>query len=62
MARHFNDLQPTSRIVYAAVLYVMSLLIEGLIGPKHNIDVYLQPLIEKLNTLWVQGYQLGTRP
>ena len=27
----------------------MSLLIEG---PKHNIDIYLQPLIEELNKLW----------
>jgi len=31
---------------------MMSLLIEGPIGPKHNIDVYLQPLIEELNILW----------
>ena len=30
---------------------MMSLLTEGSIGPKHNIDVYLQPLIEELNIL-----------
>ena len=55
MACHFNDFQPTSGIVHAAVLYEMSLLIEGPTGPKHNIDVYLQPLIDELNILWGQG-------
>ena len=34
---------------------MMSLLIEGPTGPKHNIDVYLQPLIDELITLWGQG-------
>jgi len=34
---------------------MISLLIEGPIGPKHNIDVYLQPLIEELNKLWGLG-------
>ena len=31
---------------------MMSLLIEGPTGPKHSIDVYLQPLIEDLNIVW----------
>jgi len=31
---------------------MMSLLIESPIGSKHNIDVYLQPLIKKFNILW----------
>ena len=30
---------------------MMSLLIEGPIGSKHNTDVYLQPLIEELKML-----------
>jgi len=34
---------------------IMSLLIEGPTGPKHNIDVYLQSLIEELNILWGPG-------
>ena len=34
---------------------LMSLLIEGPTGPKQNIDVYLQPLIEELNLLWGTG-------
>jgi len=34
MTRHFNDLQPTSGIVHAASYMMMSLLIEGHIGPK----------------------------
>ena len=34
---------------------MMSLLIESPTGPKHNIDVYLQPLIDELNILWGQG-------
>ena len=27
----------------------------GLKNPKHNIDLYLQPLIEELNMLWVDN-------
>ena len=34
---------------------MVSLLIEGLIGPKHNINVYSQLLIEELNILWGSG-------
>jgi len=30
---------------------MMLLLIEGSTGPKYNVDIYLQPLIEKLNIL-----------
>ena len=38
---------------------MMSLLIESSTGPKHNIDVYLQPLIEELNLLWGLGISTG---
>ena len=34
---------------------MMSLLIEGPTGSKHNIDIYLQQLIDELNILWGQG-------
>jgi len=34
---------------------MISLLIEGPTSLKHNIDVYLQPLIEELNILWGPG-------
>jgi len=34
---------------------MMSPLIEGPTSPKHNIDVYLQPLREELNILWGPG-------
>ena len=34
---------------------MMSLLIKGPTGPKHNIYIYLQPLIEELNILWGPG-------
>ena len=36
---------------------MMSLLIEGPTGPKQNIDVYLQPLIDELNKLWGSGFR-----
>ncbi|XP_026431040.1 uncharacterized protein LOC113328166 isoform X2 [Papaver somniferum] len=34
---------------------MLTLLIPGPLGPNHNIDVYLQPLIEELNELWSLG-------
>ena len=34
---------------------MMSMLIPGPKSPRMNIDVYLQPLIDKLKELWVQG-------
>ncbi|KAL5722555.1 hypothetical protein ACHQM5_006064 [Ranunculus cassubicifolius] len=36
---------------------MLTLLIPGPSGPGHNIDVYLQPLIEELKILWSEGYQ-----
>ena len=35
--------------------WMMSMLIPGPKSPGMNIDVYLQPLIDKLKELWVQG-------
>ncbi|XP_026394107.1 uncharacterized protein LOC113289145 isoform X1 [Papaver somniferum] len=34
---------------------MLTLLIRGPLGPNHNIDVYLQPLIDELNELWSLG-------
>ena len=34
---------------------MLTLLIPGKKGPGHDIDVYLQPLIEELNELWSTG-------
>ncbi|RDX89331.1 hypothetical protein CR513_28955, partial [Mucuna pruriens] len=33
----------------------LTVLIPGLSNPKHNIDVYLQPLIDELCMLWNDG-------
>ena len=35
--------------------WMMSMLIPGSKSPGMNIDVYLQPLIDELKELWVQG-------
>ncbi|KAK6782330.1 hypothetical protein RDI58_020126 [Solanum bulbocastanum] len=35
--------------------FILSLLIPGQKGPKNNIDVFLEPLIEELNDLWSVG-------
>jgi len=34
---------------------MMSMLIPGPKSPRMNIDVYLQPVIDELKELWVQG-------
>jgi hypothetical protein len=36
---------------------MMSILIPGLKSPGQNIDVYLQPLIDELYDLWVNGIE-----
>jgi hypothetical protein len=36
---------------------MMSILIPGLKSPGQNIDVYLQPLIDELYGLWVNGIE-----
>jgi hypothetical protein len=36
---------------------MMSILIPGLKSPRQNIDVYLQPLIDELYDLWVNGIE-----
>ena len=33
----------------------LALLIDGPSAPGNDIDVYLQPLIEELNDLWIEG-------
>jgi len=35
--------------------FIMSMLIPGPSSPGNDIDVYLQPLIEELNELWIHG-------
>ncbi|KAL4561837.1 hypothetical protein LXL04_034017 [Taraxacum kok-saghyz] len=35
--------------------FMLSLLIPGLESPGNNIDIYLQPLIEEVKELWVNG-------
>jgi len=35
--------------------WMMSMLIPGPRSPGQNIDIYLQPLIDELNELWVKG-------
>ena len=37
--------------------FMLSLLIPGKNSPGKDIDVYLQPLIEELKELWVQGVE-----
>jgi hypothetical protein len=36
---------------------MMSMLLPGPKSPGVNIDVYLQPLIDELNELWVKGVE-----
>jgi hypothetical protein len=36
---------------------MMSILILGPKSPRQNIDVYLQPLIDELYDLWVNGIE-----
>ena len=35
--------------------FQLSMLIPGPKSPKNDIDVYLQPLIEELTDLWIEG-------
>lgn len=35
--------------------WIMSMIIPGPKSPGNNIDVYLQPLIDELNELWLNG-------
>lgn len=35
--------------------FILALLIDGPHGPGNDIDVYLQPLIEELKELWIEG-------
>jgi hypothetical protein len=37
--------------------WMMSMLLPGPKSPGVNIDVYLQPLIDELNELWVKGVE-----
>ena len=33
----------------------LTVIVPGPSNPKHNIDLYLQPLIQELNMLWEEG-------
>ena len=55
MANYVDNLQPSAFFEHEEKVFDVNMLVYGPQQPENDIDVYLAPLIEDLQTLWDDG-------